>query len=116
LAVTACDRETPLDPQPEAVAAEASAQAAADVIPGRFIVTLRPGAAPGEVAAAHGVRPDFVYAAALNGFAGGMSDAARSGLLRDARVLLVEPDRRVYAWGTQSNATWGLDRIDQRAL
>ncbi|MGH7446040.1 MAG: S8 family serine peptidase, partial [Longimicrobiales bacterium] len=118
IGITACDREAPLDPGAAAVAVSASSLAGGDVIPGRFIVTLRADAVPAEVAATHGVRPDFVYAAALNGFAGGMSEAARSGLLRDARVLRVEPDRRVEAWGSgsQNNATWGLDRIDQRAL
>lgn len=90
--------------------------AASDVIPGRFIVTLRDGASPAAVAAAHGVAPDYVYTAALNGFAGEMSEAARSGLLRDARVVRVEPDGIARAWVAQSNATWGLDRIDQRAL
>ncbi|HUF64906.1 MAG TPA: S8 family peptidase, partial [Gemmatimonadaceae bacterium] len=63
----------------------------------------------------HGVSPDYVYVAALNGFAGAMSDAARSGLLRDARVTRVEPDGIARAWTTQSNATWGIDRIDQRS-
>lgn len=90
--------------------------AASDVIPGRFIVTLRDGASPAAVASAYGVSPDYVYTAALNGFAGEMSEAARSGLLRDARVVRVEPDGIARAWVTQSYATWGLDRIDQRAL
>ncbi len=88
----------------------------AHVVPGRFIITVRDDVNPRAVAAAHGVTPDFVYAHALNGFAGSMSDAARDGLLRDARVSRVEPDGIAEAWTTQSNATWGLDRIDQRAL
>ena len=86
------------------------------IIPGRFIVTLRDGAAPSDVARDHGVQPDFVYSHVLNGFAGAMSEAARSGLLRDARVVRVEPDGIAYAIATQSNATWGIDRTDQRAL
>jgi subtilisin family serine protease len=45
-----------------------------------------------------------------------MSDLARNGLLRDARVLRVEQDGTMEAFGTQTSATWGLDRIDQRAL
>ena len=99
--------------QTEAPAAFASA---AGVIPGRFIVTLRDGESPAAVSQAHGVRPDFVYSHVLNGFAGAMSDAARNGLLRDARVVRVEPDGIAYASTTQSNATWGIDRTDQRAL
>ncbi|NJD10112.1 MAG: S8 family peptidase [Gemmatimonadetes bacterium] len=85
-------------------------------VPGRFIVTVRAGVAPAEVARTHGVAPDFVYTYALNGFAGEIADAARDGLLRDARVLRIEPDGVVQAWATQSGATWGIDRIDQRAL
>jgi subtilisin family serine protease len=92
------------------------AAAAGQAIPGRFIVTVRDGVSPAAVAGEHGVRPDFVYQVALNGFAGPMSDLARNGLLRDARVLRVEQDGTMEASGTQSNATWGLDRIDQRNL
>ena len=87
-----------------------------DVIPGRFIVVLREGASPVAVAQAHGAAPDFVYRAALNGFAGSISEAARSGLMRDSRVAYIEPDRVISISATQSNATWGLDRIDQQAL
>jgi subtilisin family serine protease len=112
--VAACqDASEPLTPALEPVSL---AQAGADVIPGRFIVTLREGATPAEVAGAYGVQPDYVYTHVLNGFAGAMSDAARDGLLRDGRVLRVEPDGVARTTATQSNATWGLDRIDQRAL
>ena len=90
--------------------------AASEQIPGRFIITLRDDADASAVARAHGVSPDFVYSTVLNGFAGSMSEAARSGLLRDARVLRVEQDGLAYKTTTQSGATWGLDRIDQRAL
>jgi subtilisin family serine protease len=68
------------------------------------------------VAREHGVRPDFVYTHALTGFAGAISDAARQGLLRDNRVVRVEPDGIATIVTTQSGATWGLDRVDQRAL
>jgi hypothetical protein len=88
-----------------------------DIIPGRFIVTLRPGAQPAVVAAAHGVEPTYIYTHVLNGFAGSISEAARSGLLRDARVSAVEQDRWIHpAADVQANPVWGLDRIDQRAL
>jgi subtilisin family serine protease len=81
---------------------------------GRFIVTLRERTNPASVAREHGVRPDYVYTHALNGFAGALSDAARQGLLRDNRVVRVEPDGIVTVVTTQSGATWGLDRVDQR--
>ena len=113
-AVSACV-DAPTTPKSAEIPANFSS-AGSDVIPGRFIVTLRDGASPAAVARDHGVSPDYVYTAALNGFAGAMSDAARSGLLRDARVTRVEPDGIARASTTQSNATWGIDRIDQRAL
>lgn len=113
-AVAAC-ADTPTTPMSAEVPPNFSASGS-DVIPGRFIVTLRDGASPAAVSRDHGVSPDYVYTAALNGFAGAMSDAARSGLLRDARVSRVEADGIARASTTQSNATWGIDRIDQRAL
>ena len=90
------------------------APSAAPVIPGRFIVTLRDGVSPEAVARDHGVAPDFVYTRALNGFAGEIGDAARAGLMRDARVMDLEPDGVMEASTTQQNPPWGLDRIDQR--
>src|SRR5688500_3646849 len=93
-----------------------SAGVAAEHIPGRFIVTLRAGADARGVAREHGVAPDFVYGTVLNGFAGSISDAARAGLLRDARVDRIEQDGVVTTQGTQTGATWGLDRTDQRYL
>ena len=83
---------------------------------GRFIVTLRERTNPAGVAREHGVRPDYVYTHALTGFAGAISDAARAGLLRDNRVVRVEPDGIATIVSTQTGATWGLDRVDQRAF
>lgn len=93
-----------------------SAGVSADVVPGRFIVTLRSGADARGVAREHGVAPDFVYGTVLNGFAGSISDAARAGLLRDARVERVEQDGVVTIQTTETSATWGIDRTDQTAL
>ena len=81
-------------------------------IPGRFVVTLEERADPRGIARQYGVEPDFVYERVLVGFAGRMSEAARSGLLRDNRVVRVEQDREARAHAT----SWGLDRIDQRGL
>jgi subtilisin family serine protease len=114
LTASACtDSTTPAEPE---VGLAPTTAAGAGHIPGRFIVTLRERVEPAGVAREYGVRPDFVYRHALNGFAGAISDAARSGLLRDARVARVEPDGIATIVTTQSGATWGLDRIDQRGL
>lgn len=112
-AAAAC-ADVPTTPMSAEIPASFSS-AESDVIPGRFIVTLRDGASPAAVASAYGVQADYVYSYVLNGFAGSMSEAARGGLLRDARVSRVEPDGIARASTTQSGATWGLDRIDQRS-
>ncbi len=122
LLMLACDQNSQiLDPsQEQGVVIEAetiTGDAKHAPIPGRFIVTLKPGNSPATVASEFGVEPDFVYNKVLNGFAGTISNAARSGLLRDNRIVRIEQDGIVTTTETvQSNATWGLDRIDQRAL
>jgi hypothetical protein len=118
LAVLACqDFDTPVS-APDAPLESAAQARAGDLIPGQFIVTLRDGESPAAVASAHGVKPIYTYHTVLNGFTGQMSDAARSGLLADQRVARVEQDAVVTTASltVQNNATWGLDRIDQREL
>ena len=54
------------------------------------------------------------YTAALNGFVlKSSSRKAVSALANDSRVAFIEADQMVSIGATQSNATWGLDRIDQ---
>lgn len=86
-------------------------------IPNQFIVTLESGVSPAAVAKEFDVNPKYTYKTVMNGFAGTISEAARNGLMRDNRVVRVEQDGIVTtASTTQSNATWGLDRVDQREL
>src|SRR5690606_30814579 len=49
------------------------------------------------------------------GFAARLSDADAARLARDPRVAYVEQDQVMTIDATQTGATWGLDRIDQRA-
>lgn len=113
MALAAC-HDSPTAVSSEAEASLSAASSARPSVAGRFIVTLRERTDPAAVAREHGLRPDFTYTHALNGFAGAISDAARGGLLRDNRVSRVEPDGIVTIGTTQSGATWGLDRVDQR--
>ena len=115
LALAACS-DSPTEVISESKPDLVTATSAAPVVAGRFIVTLAPRTNPAAVARDHGVRPDFLYTHALTGFAGSISDAARQGLLRDNRVVRVEPDGIATIVGTQTGATWGLDRVDQRSL
>jgi subtilisin family serine protease len=80
-----------------------------------MIVVLAENEDPQLVARNHGIAARQVYRHALNGFAGEMADLARSGLLRDHRVVRVRPDQAVTLTDVQIGATWNLDRIDQRA-
>jgi subtilisin family serine protease len=86
-----------------------------------YIVVLKPfvGAAS-AVAAEHarrfGADVEYVYENALKGYTASVPQAALGALAGDARVASVELDAEVQASTTQTNATWGIDRIDQRAL
>jgi subtilisin family serine protease len=56
------------------------------------------------------------YRHALRGFAATLPKAALDGLRADPNVSYIEADATVVATDTQTPATWGLDRIDQRNL
>ena len=58
----------------------------------------------------------YVYEAALEGFAAIIPPAAFAALQADPNVAYLEADQVMNAIVTQSPATWGLDRIDQRNL
>jgi len=87
---------------------------------GTWIVTLRGGAEAGSMAAPlvrqHGGELRHIYRHALNGFAFRGSEAAADALRRNPLVASIEADAPVGLVAEQLNATWGLDRIDQRAL
>ena len=55
-----------------------------------------------------------VYAHAISGFAAEMTEEEAIALSEDPAVRFVEEDSVVEANVTQTGATWGLDRIDQR--
>jgi subtilisin family serine protease len=96
-------------------------------IPGSYIVVLAEhasGAArargssevASEIAAQHGGVVTFTYEHALHGFAVRLPARAAAALARDPRVRYVEQDSEVWAVETQTDATWGLDRVDQPDL
>lgn len=59
-------------------------------------------------------RLTYLYAHAIRGFAAEMTEEQAIALSRDPDVLYVEEDGIMQTTVTQANATWGLDRIDQR--
>jgi subtilisin family serine protease len=115
LALAAC-----ADPGPTAArapgAAPLLAAASAGAVEGHYVVVLNEGADPRSVAAVAGVSPRYVYTAALNGFAAALNAGQLNALRHNPAVDYVEQDQRAEAWTTQTGATWGIDRIDQRNL
>src|SRR5688500_12194571 len=87
---------------------------------GSWIVTLRSDVDAASAADAlvrtHGGAVEHVYRHALTGFSFRGSAAAASAMARSPQVSLVEADAEVWLDTTQTNPTWGLDRIDQRTL
>ena len=97
-----------------------------DAIADQYIVVLADEAAglhgdfsmAGQVAdvltAAYGGKVKHLYKHALHGFSVTMKKEQALALAEDPRVLFVEEDAVVSLNATQTGATWGLDRIDQR--
>lgn len=95
-----------------------AAQPGAEPVPGRYIVVLRSGRGPAaasarDVVSASGGRVHATFDAALRGFAASLSDDEVTRLRQDPAVLYVEQDAVIHAAGKQTDAPWGLDRIDQ---
>ena len=90
--------------------------ASGSAIQGQYVVVLREGADPRSVAAVAGVHPRYVYTAALNGFAASLNAGQLNALRHNPGVDYVEADQPFEARTTQTGATWGIDRIDQRNL
>ena len=67
-------------------------------IPGKYIVTLAPGARADAVAARHGAGVDAVYTDAIHGFAGTVPEARLRALQNDPEIVAVEPDVEVQAF------------------
>ena len=100
-------------------------------VDGQYIVVLKDSAAglanenssrptvatvASEMARTHRANLVRSYKHALRGFVVTATDDALLRLLADPRVEYIEEDGIVQASATQSNATWGIDRTDQRDL
>jgi subtilisin family serine protease len=95
-------------------------QAAQSAARAPYIVVLKDSVAqPDAVASEQGRRfaapIGEVFRHALKGYTASLTAAQASALEADARVAFVEPDATVQVDTTQTGATWGIDRIDQRS-
>ena len=118
LTLAAC-AEPPTTPVPSGMQrselAPLLARGGPEAIPGQYIVVLREDVDdPGAVARQAGAAPIHVYTGVLKGFAAQLPEQAVEGLRRNPNVAFIEEDQTVTLSATQSGATWGIDRIDQR--
>jgi subtilisin family serine protease len=101
-----------------AVVAALSSSATAQPSAGYIVVLEDSVASPGSVAQEHlarfGGTLGHVYSHALKGYSAALPVAAIADLEADSRVAYVERDSVMHASVTQTGATWGIDRIDQR--
>ncbi|WP_174536090.1 S8 family peptidase [Micromonospora chalcea] len=104
---------------------------AADAVSGSYVVVLKgdavgtantlaartavPDRAAG-LAKRYGGNVGTVWSSALTGYSAKMTAAQARRLAADPAVAYVEQDRVMTTQATQTGATWGLDRIDQRNL
>jgi len=80
-----------------------------------YIVRLAAGHDPHGVASTAGATPRHVYSV-INGFAATLNAQQLAALRRHPGVVEIEQDQVYTADTTQTGATWGIDRIDQRNL
>lgn len=98
-------------------------------VQGRYIVVLKEGAAriasearpnalvstvARQMSATHRMDVRNTFDHAVRGFVVDADDEALARLLADSRVAYVEEDGVMSINATQTGATWGIDRIDQR--
>ncbi len=88
-------------------------------VPGSYIVVMKDvtTASATSLSARYGGQVTDVWKDALNGYAANMSEKEAKRLAADPAVKYVEQNQYVSLAATQSpTPSWGLDRIDQRAL
>src|SRR5258707_7578085 len=123
-AVVSCS-DTPTAPLSESAWSPplplAAANAPVQPIPNQYIVRF-PDNEPSSIALARLIERSNVavvqrvYDAAIKGAAFTMADDAAEALKSVKGIVSVEQDQTVHLSTTQSNVTWGIDRIDQRNL
>ena len=93
----------------------------ADVVPGHYIVVMKPGAPSSETvvhrhALSKLLKMDQRFGTVMHGFSAAVSDEDVDSLRSDPDVESIEPDRYVHQLGTETGMGWALDRVDQHAM
>jgi subtilisin family serine protease len=115
--VAALGGVTPAAAQEGAIVGAGGAGAVKD----SYIVVLKNGTSVVDtvksVTGRHGGTVKRIFGVALHGFSGAMTEQQAKRMAVDSAVAYVEQDQAVHATADQLNPpSWGLDRIDQRAL
>ncbi|MEU6824639.1 S8 family peptidase [Streptomyces atriruber] len=99
------------------------AAGSADAIKGSYLVTLKEGSGlkaatsqGKDLISEYGGSVQKTFKSALNGYSAKLSATEAKRLAADPAVASVEQNQRLHVDATQSNAPWGLDRIDQPKL
>ena len=123
LVMGGCDQSLPtsdMNTEEAATPLASAAKAPAKALSGQYIVVFKKqvGNVPEQAQALanrHGGNLGYTYEHAVKGFSvANLPEQAVRALEKNPNVAYVEADQEVYAIGTQSNATWGLDRSDDR--
>ncbi|GAB2739623.1 S8 family peptidase [Nocardioides pakistanensis] len=94
----------------------------ADAVPGEYIVVMEAAASDQarskakQEARTEGGTVRHDYDATISGFAASLPPKAVDALRDNPDVAYLEADQRITVSATQTNPTWGLDRIDQDNL
>jgi subtilisin family serine protease len=116
---TACDEEPTAVPRPEAGAPVASKAPAEELVPDQYIVVFKnevtdPPALARSLVATHGGSLRFTFRHSMKGFDANLPAPALEAVRRHPAVDFISPVHRLrLEQTTQTNAPWGLDRIDQ---
>jgi subtilisin family serine protease len=119
--LAACSDSPTSSPTIAVQPATKSAALVGGAIPGQYIVVFRnnvlnAAAMASTIASQHSTTISHTYTTAIKGVALALSDAEAAAMRADPNVAYVEQDQVVKLTSTQTNAPWGLDRTDQRAL
>jgi hypothetical protein len=95
----------------------------ANAVPGQYIVVFKDGVSASDVevmaqelAGRYSGQVNGTFQYALRGFAVSMDATNAQAMALEPSVEFVEEDGWVSVDAVQQNATWGLDRVDQRDL
>ncbi len=120
-AVSACSDTPSSLPNDDSPAPALSSSSPDASLQSRYIIVFRddvgnPSALADQLGRENGAQLHYRYTSAIKGFAATLPPQALAALQRNPNVAYIEPDGMMIASATQSGATWGLDRSDQRDL